>query len=702
MGVLSINRRDLLRALPVTVVGVGSATKSVAADGYTAQNAVAVDGASGVAYVIVDGEILAIRLDDDTVLRRFSSPGGTDRGLAFGDGSLWYADAISEPYDGEIRELDPENGEVRSRIAVNYDPFGITFGDGSLWVAEVTSAPNVVHVFSPDGTETDSFSIRGPGGSTGPNGLAYFDGSLWIGTSSGLYRHTTDGELEATVDERELGYKGLSGTEMALYGPDENGDLTVLRGSGDDGGGGDGGGPEFDPAVHGFGFENWEPVADGVEEFSPPHNHQTLTEEAFGAQFDQEWVPQIKDTVPFPAPPGVLMPFQQAVYETLSESPESLYSGGHCYGMCLAARQYFEEGLPEDVPEEATDASAIARPTGEYAAVGRDIDRHHRSQMLDLKPYLLMNTLAEQHTPEEYPFDAEAEVRALRSVIEQRGTALVGVSTSPEREVDQSLHQLLAYDVKVDGDSLSSADRAVVEVYDPNYASQYYESDGNEPRELIVELSGPTTTPVVNRNEHGYRYKYERFALIGPERNELLGGGLYTANVMVSLLIRVVGNIVNVFANSPVRIDAVAPDGTELSHPDGPVDGTPSSELVYMVDAPPGDYEIRVEGTGSGEYGVNIAGGMDDGTRLDEQFSGEISEGETRTITTTVSGDSTASGGASPSGGSNDGEVDTVEELEGSDGEMSLGDLRNALSLWVAGDITFGLLVEAILESILG
>jgi hypothetical protein len=212
--------------------GLDAAIQEITTYNYTAQNAVAVDG--DVAYVISDGQIVAVDLSTGAQIDSFDAPDGTNRGLAYGGGSLWYADAAASAFDGEILELDPATGEVRSRIHTSYDPYGLAFGDGSLWAGEVTGAPNTVREFAPNGTQVGQFTIDGPAGSTGPNGLAYFNGTVWVGTSDGLYDLGPNGAVQQSFESRETGYKGLASTGTILYGPDETGNLSVLRRVGDE------------------------------------------------------------------------------------------------------------------------------------------------------------------------------------------------------------------------------------------------------------------------------------------------------------------------------------------------------------------------------------------------------------------------------------------------------------------------------------
>ena len=195
----------------------------------TAQNAVAVNG--DLAYTVADGQIHTIDTTSLDVTNSFEAPDGQDRGLAYGAGSLWYADAASEAFDGRIVEIDPETGQQLSTIDTGYDPYGVAFGAGSLYVSEVTSVPDAVHELSPDGTERDQFSIDGPLGPVGasPHGLAYYDGSIWAGGDPGLYRLGPNGAVEQRFESRTEPYNGLAGTETTLYGPAPDGSLTVLR-----------------------------------------------------------------------------------------------------------------------------------------------------------------------------------------------------------------------------------------------------------------------------------------------------------------------------------------------------------------------------------------------------------------------------------------------------------------------------------------
>ncbi|WP_181861785.1 VWD domain-containing protein [Haloplanus salinus] len=197
---------------------------------YTAQNGLAIH--DGFAYVNTGGEIQKIVLENSTTINSFPAPSGAQSALAYGDGSLWFADGVGSNFDGEIVELNPETGEVRSRIDTSYDVPALAYGDGSLWATDITS--NRIVEFTPAGQQVNQFDVRGPTGTTSPRALAYFNGSLWLGApdTQALHKFSTDGSLENTTGPNR-GYKGLATNETTLFGPDENGNLTAIRRLGD-------------------------------------------------------------------------------------------------------------------------------------------------------------------------------------------------------------------------------------------------------------------------------------------------------------------------------------------------------------------------------------------------------------------------------------------------------------------------------------
>lgn len=453
----------------------------------------------------------------------------------------------------------------------------------------------------------------------------------------------------------------------------------------------------FDPAVHGFNFPNWggQNTDDNREDFDPPHDHQTIAEAQFDTQFDEEWAPQIKDFLDIPIAPSPLGQMGQAIYSTFQEGPETIYSDGHCYGMCLTARQFFEEGIPESLPEDTEFASDIPQPSGDYDDVGAQIDEDHRSQFLSWstrEEVLFLSPFLESSLQR---IDAENEVDLIRSEIDERGTAMVMITTSPKTvdSDEERAHQVLAYNVEIDGESLSDADTANIDIYDPSLSAESYDDVTSI---LQIDVSEPTFHPVQNQDRDGYLGIYQRFALAGPSRPDALGAVRMTSNLIFDMFARYIEGYMSVVARSPIRIDAIAPDGTTLSRPAEDVDGTPPSEIVYLTGADAGRYDIRAEGTGDGEYGIEVAGQTPEGGRIDDSIEGEITEGETQTVAATVPESEDDEGEASADGPTlfdytdNNGVVDTANLREAIDewrnGEARTKLLRDVIDAWRSGE----------------
>lgn len=187
----------------------------------------------GFVYTADSENIKKFDISSEEVISSFAVPADSrSRGLAFGNDSLWFADRIEPDYDGSIAELNPETGEIRSTIESSWDPMGLAYGGNSLWSVDITT--NRIVEYDTDGNSLSSFDTDGI---TWGMGLAYFDGSLWLGNNCGsdgctvsLRKYSTDGELlQETAERTETAYGGLTTIDSKLYGPDLEGNLTVLR-----------------------------------------------------------------------------------------------------------------------------------------------------------------------------------------------------------------------------------------------------------------------------------------------------------------------------------------------------------------------------------------------------------------------------------------------------------------------------------------
>jgi hypothetical protein len=455
----------------------------------------------------------------------------------------------------------------------------------------------------------------------------------------------------------------------------------------------------FKPTVHGFGFENWAGSSsdenDDKTDFSG-HDHQSIIESEFNTQFKQEWLPIINETNWVSLPDNVATNLAAAIYETFQEAPENFFSDGHCYGMCLLAQEYYESGIPDSLADDGIEHAAdITKPTDEFSHVGEAIDRKHRSQFLDatfsLKqvPYLSPDFAFNTET-----IDAEAEVQAIQSAIDKKGTALVGIGQHPE-EVSggTSAHQLIGYNIRLeDANSVTKADVAYIDVYDPNLPNN--EDKFNDPKHTLkIDVSKPTEKPVINNRSDGYLYQWHRCMLLGEARPDFLGTLNFTRRTLADIIKNYFGGFIGISANSPVQVTAVGPNGQEFSRPNEPVDGTPPSEYVYMVDPPTGEFKIEVEGTGTGSYSVDVKGSTAAGGQIEDRVSGTITEGETQTVSANLPTEEGKDGSVSDTGPDTDGKFDDQPFNEtqfnavfGDDGTQTQNELSAAINQWFTSD----------------
>ena len=71
------------------------------------------------------------KIDPETgrVLHTIPSPGGSDSGLAWAEGTLW----VGQYRDRRIHQVDPETGAILRTIESNRFVTGVTWVDGELW-----------------------------------------------------------------------------------------------------------------------------------------------------------------------------------------------------------------------------------------------------------------------------------------------------------------------------------------------------------------------------------------------------------------------------------------------------------------------------------------------------------------------------------------------------------------------------------------
>ncbi|WP_139203782.1 COG1361 family protein [Halorientalis persicus] len=426
--------------------------------------------------------------------------------------------------------------------------------------------------------------------------------------------------------------------------------------------------PAFEFTSDAFPFYNWEgkePSLSSGGDFDPDHEHIGLDESVFIDEFVTGINNLIPDRLTPPLPDSVLGEWAKSEYENFTDGT---FRSGHCFGMVFAAEQYYRSGVPDSVP--ASSASEIPQPTGEYDTVETDIDEYQNNQAKDFSIWWLGNYAMKYGS-----IDLESEFSTICDKIDESGVAPVGLG-------GDGLHQVLAYEYDTSAKELT--------VYDPN------ERLNQQPPGLL-NLSGETIEFESSRIVYSSGASYDTAVYLDEARPDPLGiliGGLeVVGEVVVEAISEAVDGFVSIVANSPVQIDATAPDGTQLNHPTESIDGTPPEEIVYLTDAPAGKYEITIEGTGSGDYAIETQGAVPNGGQINAKRSGTISEGETQTLTATVPDKEGDSGDINQ--GNTDDELNLARFDQNETGYLETQDVVNAIVAYNSGDQIGGADVSA-------
>ncbi len=80
-------------------------------------------------YQLADDRIQKIDPKTGRVLATIPSPGTSNSGLAWAEGTLW----VGQYRDRKIYQIDPETGKILRTIESNRFVTGVTFVDGELW-----------------------------------------------------------------------------------------------------------------------------------------------------------------------------------------------------------------------------------------------------------------------------------------------------------------------------------------------------------------------------------------------------------------------------------------------------------------------------------------------------------------------------------------------------------------------------------------
>lgn len=123
-------------------------------------------------WIIATGERSVTRIDQRSGETADVPAGPLPFALAAGAGSLWLGDET-----GEVSRIDPETLEVTATIEIDGRLRGTGFGGGLLWV---TTESGLVAIDPASDRVTLSVPLGDFEADTGPTGIGYLGGSLWV------------------------------------------------------------------------------------------------------------------------------------------------------------------------------------------------------------------------------------------------------------------------------------------------------------------------------------------------------------------------------------------------------------------------------------------------------------------------------------------------------------------------------------------
>jgi len=425
---------------------------------------------------------------------------------------------------------------------------------------------------------------------------SYEKNRVFLGTYEGVVYSINDrtGELEWSFDAPDHGDRlrpRVVGENLIVYPQGEGGssvygvEADILRQDTADSSSDST--QSFDPAVHGFGFSNHNITAEhglgGI--LDTPRDvgedvAQTLSEEISANDI-------VINEVYISAISSILVNLLNNLALVI----------GHCHGMVVTADQFYQN--PSTVPADT--AAAISDP----ATVHDRIDDNHRTQITEVNNLLSLLTM--RWAPSQLSIGDEL-AETVNRIDEQGPTPIILYGDDIIAP-----HVCLAYEYgRSDGTT-------TLKIYDPNYPASRY--NGRE-RTFTVDTSGETPTVTDPLQTVMSDSTVEELDILTPARVKPTN----LQDVFDNL-----GTIMTFSLHSPAELEVIDPDGNRLEPP-----RQVSADFVYDIGAKPGEYDINVIGTDSGEYTLDIRAAHADGIVSNETQTGDIAPGETRSYTVSI------------------------------------------------------------------
>lgn len=375
---------------------------------------------------------------------------------------------------------------------------------------------------------------------------------------------------------------------------------------------------EFDPVEHGFGFRNWSTA---TMPFEPPPVQEPTRPETRDRVSSGWRSPAARFLdLDFGAVPSALVNAiaTQAWVALVQRSG----TNGHCYGIALAAQNYYEQ--PEQIPLDRERSSEFLDPTEPIedpreAPVYQDVVRLQASQFLQFRAWLGRRLMLFPNR-----IDYERQVDALQAMLDRYGTASISVFDGPT-----SGHQVLAYNVE-------DVNREVeISVYDPNDRAERY---ANRRRSVRLEHAGDglTMQPYADRYDEFVFNRFDRVAAVTDQESPLAFTDIDPETVVDSLFPMLVVTV----DDPDVTVNVTGPNGRGARRltsrfMDRTRGAIPRIRSRYGAES--GTYQIGVVGQRDTEYELTAIAATPENRLLNQSVTGTIDAGEVRTYEATVS-----------------------------------------------------------------
>ena len=393
-----------------------------------------------------------------------------------------------------------------------------------------------------------------------------------------------------------------------------------------------GGEEQFRPVQDGFGFTNYSTG-------TTPDFEELLN------VVNSKYTPELENIGIGTSPPG----FDVAVATALYFALDGGLTSGHCLGMVHTSQKYYNSGVPSlsayesENSADVTTASDIKHNPEESPnldPVETDIDEIQHTQALQLR--FALRYIAQVFAPPEGPGSIKhSEVlTAIENRITNGETASISIVGSSGNLIDRFLggHQVLAYDFQSDNNSIENSLNVRVSVYDPNYSAEYYGDSTKYLNFSRTTTDEDFTIQYTGRDSDNYNKAI--YLDEAPASGLDFFADSDTVDGYKTALSGGFSGFISVGVKSPITVSVTAPDGTQVSQVEVPTEQLEQAieyeEIYAGFGAEPGEYEIEVTGTDSGEYTIDLKASHEEGGTIDDSYTGTISEGSTHLFSATL------------------------------------------------------------------